>query len=197
MLDVRAGRSHPLTIRYAAGMSDLIGDLIDILRIDIDRWRTLAGGLDRELLARPPAPGEWSALQCLGHAADTEGFVFAARIRAIKDGRAELPSYDPDVQGTPVTPETDPLALAERLGAQRRDSLALLATVTEADLDRTSRHLELGPVTLRDLLNEWAAHDLMHIVQAERAVMQPFIPSSGPWRFYFADHDVDSSRPGA
>lgn len=50
-------------------------------------------------------------------------------------------------------------------------------------------------MTLRELLNEWAAHDLMHLVQAERAVMQPFIPDSGLWRFYFADHDVEAPKP--
>jgi hypothetical protein len=173
-------------------VSDLVGDLIDILRIDGDRWRSLATSLDRDLLARVPAPGEWSALQCLGHAADTEAFVFTARIRAIRDGRPELPTYDPDVQAEPITDTTDPIALAERLISERRDSLALLATIADEDLDRTSRHLELGPVTMRELLNEWAAHDMMHIVQAERAVMQPFIPSSGPWRSYFADHDVEA-----
>jgi hypothetical protein len=176
-------------------MPDLIGDLIDILRVDAERWRALATGLDRALLARSPAPGEWSALQCLGHAADTEATVFAARIRAIRDGRPELPKYDPDTQGTPIGAETDPAAVAERLLAQRRDGLAQLAELTEEDLDRTSRHLELGPVTLRELLNEWAAHDLMHLVQAERAVMQPFIPDSGPWRPYFADHDVEAPKP--
>lgn len=191
------GRQKPLTIRYAPGMAELVDDLIDILRIDIDRWRALAGGLDRGLLARPPSPGEWSALQCLGHAADTEAFVFSARIRAIKEGRPELPSYDPDVQGTPLSDAADPVAIADRLATLRRDSLALLATVTEADLELTSRHLELGPVTLRELLNEWAAHDLMHIVQAERAVMQPFISGSGPWRLYFADHDVEARKPPA
>jgi hypothetical protein len=178
-------------------MGDLIGDLIDILRIDGDRWRALANGLDRALLARPPAPGEWSALQCLGHAADTEAFVFTARIRAIRDGRPELSSYDPDSQATPITEATDPAALAQRLVIQRRDSLALLATLDDADLDRTSRHRELGPMTMRELLNEWAAHDMMHIVQAERAVMQPFIPASGPWRSYFVDHDVEAAEPQA
>jgi len=176
-------------------MNDLIDRLSDILRIDGERWQALATGLDRELLGRRPAPGEWSALECLGHAADTEAFVFAARIRALKEGRPALPSYDPDVQATPVTADTDPTAVAERLASQRRDSLALVATLTEGDLDRTSRHLELGPVTMRELLNEWAAHDLMHVVQAERAVMQPFIPGSGPWRFYFADHDVEAPKP--
>lgn len=176
-------------------MAELIDDLIDILRVDLERWRALATGLDRALLARRPAAGEWSALECLGHAADTEAVVFAARVRAIREGRPELPSYDPDVQGTPITAETDPVALVERLTAQRRDSLALLGTVTEADLERGSRHLELGPVTLRQLLNEWAAHDLMHVVQAERALMQPFISDSGPWRFYFADHDAAGTSP--
>ena len=83
-------------------MPDLIGDLIDILRVDAERWRALATGLDRGLLARSPAPGEWSALQCLGHAADTESTVFAARIRAIRDGRPELPKYDPDRQREPL-----------------------------------------------------------------------------------------------
>lgn len=174
-------------------MGDLIADLIDILRIDGDRWRSLANGLDRALLARPPARGEWSALQCLGHAADTEALVFTARIRAIRDGRPELPSYDPDTQATPITDATDPAVLTERLATQRRDSLALLATLRDEDLDRTSRHVELGPVTLRELLNEWAAHDMMHMVQAERAVMQLFIPASGPWRFYFADHDLEAA----
>lgn len=191
----RRGLAAVPPVRYPAAMSDVVGDLIDILRVNGDRWRQLAAGLDRGLLARAPAPGEWSALQCLSHAADTEAQVFATRIRAIKDGRPELPSYDPDTQATPVTSSSDPAAIAERLVALRRDSLALLATIAEEDLDRGSRHMELGPVTLRELLNEWAAHDLMHVVQAERAVMQPFIPASGPWRHYFADHDVEVPKP--
>ncbi len=178
-------------------MTDLINRTIAILRVDGDRWHALATGLDRELLLRPPAPGEWSALQCLGHATDTEAAVFAARVRALLAGQAVLASYDPDVASTPITADTDPAALAERHAALRAESLALLGTVAEADLDRTARHADLGPVTLRELLNEWAAHDLMHIVQAERAVMQAFIPNSGPWRRYFADHDVDVSMADA
>lgn len=171
-------------------MTDLVSRTIAVLRINADRWRALATGLDRELLARPPAPGEWSALQCLGHTTDTEAAVFAARVRAIQAGEAVLAGFDPDSMSTAITAATDPLALAERHSVLRAESVALLGTVTEADLDRTARHAELGRVTLRELLNEWAAHDLMHIVQAERAAMQAFIPGSGPWRPYFADHDV-------
>jgi len=67
-------------------MSDLITRTIAVLRVDGERWRALATGLDRELLARPPVPGEWSALACLGHATDTEAAVFAARVRALLAG---------------------------------------------------------------------------------------------------------------
>lgn len=174
-------------------MTDLISRTIAILRVDGDRWRALATGLDRELLLRAPAPGEWSALQCLGHATDTEAVVFAARVRIMLAGQPAFPSFDPDSESTPITADTDPAALTARHAALRAESLNLLAMVTEADLERAARHAQLGPVTLRELLNEWAAHDLMHVVQAERAVMQAFIPGAGPWRRYFTDHDVDAS----
>jgi hypothetical protein len=177
-------------------MSNLIAQTIDILRVDGPRWQALAT-LDRDLLTRPPEPGEWSALQCLAHAADTEAAVFGERVRAILTGSPGLRPYDPDVESTPVTADTDPVGLAERHAALRARNLELLATATEADLDRTARHSELGIVSLRELLNEWAAHDLMHIVQAERAVMQAFIPGSGPWRSYFAAHDVALGRAEA
>jgi hypothetical protein len=30
------------------------------------------------------------------------------------------------------------------------------------------------------MIHEWAAHDLMHTIQGERALMQPFIADCGP-----------------
>ena len=83
-----------------------------------------------------------------------------------------------------------PLALAEDFARLRQQSLVLLAQVRPADLDREVVHAEYGPVQLVDLLNEWAAHDLMHTVQAEQALMQPFVAGSGPWRSSFAAHDL-------
>lgn len=170
-------------------MSDVVRQTRDILEVNGPRWAALAT-IDPDLLRRQPAPGEWSALQCLGHTVDTEGAIFTARVQAILDGLPELRRYDPDSEATPIDESTDPAALATRHAALRTRSLETVGRVTAADLDRTARHMELGIVSMRELLNEWAAHDLMHLVQAERAVMQAFIPGSGPWRHYFADHDV-------
>jgi hypothetical protein len=176
-------------------MPGLIERTATILRLNGERWRSLATGIDRELLARRPADGEWSAIECLGHAADTEDHVFAARIRALLACR-DFTAYDPDAEATPITDETDPRVLADLHAHARAASISLIASLSEADLDRTARHAELGEVTLGELLNEWWAHDTMHLVQAERALMQPFIVGSGPWRRYFADHDVEA-RPGS
>jgi hypothetical protein len=85
------------------------------------------------------------------------------------------------------------LPLPNADGAATR--FAALPSITTEDLDRTSRHLELGPVTMRELLNSGRRHDAHR--PGGRAVMQPFIPASGPWRFYFADHDVEAVRPGS
>ena len=171
-------------------MDELIDRTIAILAANAPRWGILADSIDFELLARRPEPGEWSALQCLGHAADTEVAVFGRRVEAIRDGQPRLARYEPDVEGTPITSTTDPAELVARHASGRARNLAMLATLTTADLGKTSIHEELGEVSLAELLNEWAAHDLMHIVQAERALMQPFIEASGPWRGYFVEHDV-------
>lgn len=169
-------------------MFDLTRDIRAILRIDLDRWRGIAS-LGRTPIDRRPEPDQWSALECLVHAADTEA-LFGQRMRAILDGQAILPAFDPDTQSTPVTDRTDPADVVAVLAERRARNEAILEIITEADLDRGSDHAELGPVTLRQLLNEYPAHDLMHIVQAERAIMQVFVPHTGPWRHYFAEHDV-------
>jgi hypothetical protein len=152
-------------------------------------WTALAAVDSAGLLARRPAVGEWSALQCLQHVVDTEHAVFRARVVSILEGR-DIVAYNPDIEGNVDRIIRSARGLAADLQPMRAASLAVLDGIGDEDLEKTARHRELGRVTLRELLNEWAAHDLMHLVQAERALMQAFIPGSGPWRGYFADHDL-------
>ena len=177
-------------------MSDLLAQVRSMLQSSPDRWAAIARA-EASLLARQPEPGEWSAIQALQHVVDTEAGVFRARVLAIRDGAASFPGFNPDAEGHVDHPEGPAADLAARLAPLRAESLAILDTVTADDLRKTSRHAELGVVTMAELLNEWAAHDTMHIVQAERALMQAFIPGSGPWRGYFVDHDVEAKAPAA
>jgi hypothetical protein len=162
---------------------DLMGYVTSVLKTTPNRWLTLTSTLPDDLLRRPPAMGEWPASDCLYHLYATELSVFPLRVRLFLEGR-DFPAYDPD------RAEAE---LAEEFARLRAGSLGLLATVRDEDLDLQVRHSDLGPVRLREMLNEWAAHDLMHTVQAERALMQAFLPGTGPWREFFADHDVESS----
>ena len=171
-------------------MPNLLAQVRSMLASTPDRWVALAR-VDESVLTRQPEPGEWSAVQALQHLVDTEAGVFRVRVLAIRDGAESFPAFDPDAEGNVDHPRGTVADLAAQLVPLRAESLALLDSLTAGDLGRTSRHPELGIVTMAELLNEWAAHDAMHLVQAERALMQAFIPGSGPWRGFFVDHDVE------
>ena len=167
-------------------MENLLEQARSILVTTGPRWRTLTESVDESLLARAPMAGEWSAADCLRHLVETERNVFPVRVRCFLEG-SDFPAFDPDAAAALVDVRT-PRILVDEFAALRAASLELLATLTETDLDRTAKHAALGQVTLGEMLHEWAAHDLMHTVQGERALMQPFIAGVGPWRSYFTDH---------
>ena len=52
-------------------MDQLIARVREILSATPGYWRALAGSVEPSLLARRPAPGEWSADECLHHLLDT------------------------------------------------------------------------------------------------------------------------------
>ena len=110
-------------------------------------WLNLTGKLPAHLLAQPPLPGEWSALECLQHLVDTEHWVFPVRVLRLLAGQ-DFPAFDPDSQGTRPDVGLSPGELAGEFARLRRVSLNLLLKVKPADLDRQARHQELGIVSL-------------------------------------------------
>jgi hypothetical protein len=173
-----------------AAVTTVLPEVGAILTTTPPRWLALTDGMTLEALTRPPVEGEWSAVACLRHLLDTERSVFPVRVRAFLAG-ADFPAFDPNTEGSPDGGES-PRDLAAEFARLRAGSLALIDKLRADDLARTAHHPELGPVTLGEMLHEWAAHDLNHTVQAERALMRPFIAACGPWRPGFADHDVSS-----
>jgi hypothetical protein len=119
---------------------------------------------------------------------DAERSNFPVRFRAFMEGR-DFEPFDPNRELADLDAQTSE-QLAATFAGLRKESLDLLEGVTDEDLGRTARHPAFGPVTLGQMLQTWAAHDLNHTVQAERALMQPFILACGPWRSFFQDHVV-------
>jgi hypothetical protein len=159
-----------------------------VLSLTAQRWQQLTSTLPNELLVRPPAAGEWSALVCLQHLLDAELHLFPVRLRALLAGQ-NFSDFDPG-QATAVPSSLAPMQLAAAFANARGENLPLIRGTTGEDLQRSVQHPRLGSVTLAELLQTWAAHDLMHTVQAERALMQAFMRDCGPWRPFFRDHEV-------
>jgi len=170
-------------------MGEIIPHTITILKTTLNRWSDMVGNIPEELMTQKPIEGEWSAEECLQHLIDTEQWVFPSRVRAFLESE-DFPAFDPLSQGTVGKVQKQAGELIAEFAQLRDESLLLLQTLSSQDLSRKAIHQELGEVSLEEMLNEWAAHDLVHTIQAERALMQPFIKGCGPWKQYFLDHTI-------
>lgn len=160
-----------------------------VLASTAPRWQALVETVPAELLERKPTPTEWSAAECLEHLLHSERDIFGVRMRHLLEGRPELVAYDPDAPRE-ADPERSSQERIAAFKAARDENLKMLDQCTDQDLQRTSHHPEYGPTTLAMILNTWTSHDLDHTIQAETALMQPFIPQSGHWQWEFAAKEI-------
>ena len=169
-------------------MHTMLEPIYAVLATTPERWLRLTEDLPADVLTRPPAEGEWSARACLQHLLVAERTLFPVRFQAFLTGK-NFTAFDPDQVHADLEALTA-AQLAAAFAEARRENLALFERVTDDDLGRSVQHPQFGMVTLAQMLHTWAAHDLMHTVQAERALMQPFMLACGPWRAFFRDHEV-------
>ena len=172
-------------------MNDLFMHLKAVLQTTPNRWHDLTATFPEALLRRRPADGEWSAIECLQHLIDIEA-IFTQRVHAFLAG-ADFPAFFPDEEGSSLSDTISAQALATQFSTLRQKTIELIDGLDESDLERKAVHAELGRVTLSNMLHEWGGHDLMHLVQAEQALMQPFIDGCGAWQVYFAKHHAKAT----
>src|SRR5262249_7133646 len=77
-------------------------------------------------------------------------------------------------------------ALLDEFARGREANLRELAALKldDAALDRPGLHPALGPVTMRQLLATWVAHDLDHVMQIARVMARQYTDEVGPWCAY-------------
>ncbi len=168
-------------------MNDVIlATAVPLLAATPARWETLVRDVPLEVLLMKPAPTEWSALECLQHLVDTERLSMPIRLKALL-AEQSFPGFNPKQHGSKGLPTRE---LAGEFSRLRHENLSFLSEVTEADLTKRALHAEYGMVSMREFLHHWVGHDLMHTIQAERALLQPFIRGCGPWQVNYTDHQV-------
>jgi hypothetical protein len=149
--------------------------------------RALLEGLPPVWTDADEGPETWSPYIIVGHLVCGERTDWLPRARVILDQgpQRRFAPYDRfaqfrESQGKSLTELLDEF---ERL---RAESLATLAgwRLTEAQLALEGEHPDFGPVTLRQLLAAWVAHDLGHLAQTARVLAKQYRDAAGPWRAY-------------
>jgi hypothetical protein len=142
-------------------------EVANALRASLLAVRVECTGLPAAVLRWHPAPGEWCALDVIGHLIEAEQRGFAGRVRTIlAEADPELQRWDPDA----VARERrdcgrDPGTLLAEWTRLREASAAMVDGLQPGDLARSGRHPQVGRLSIGDLLAEWVHHDRNHLRQ--------------------------------
>jgi hypothetical protein len=147
---------------------------------------TVLRGVAPEDLDWQPAPDRWSISMVLAHLADVEVRGFVSRFRAMaNEDNAFLPVYD-QLDLFRDGRSFDGMAELRAFERLRGENIGWLRTLPASVLGRRGRHEQLGEITFKELLNEFAFHDLGHIRQVmELYRSRVFYPQMGGFRRYY------------
>jgi hypothetical protein len=165
----------------------VLGEAIGILARTPATLDAMLRGLPEAWTVAHEGGDTWSAVDVIGHLIHGEQTDWMPRTKIILEHRDARPfdRFDRLAQLDVSALRTLDSLLDEFATLRRRnlDELGALE-LTPADLDRPGRHPELGPVTMRQLLATWTAHDLDHVMQVSRVLARQYSDEVGPWRAY-------------
>jgi hypothetical protein len=143
---------------------------------------TMLGAVAPDVLRWKPTPDRWSISEVLSHLADCEDCLIERVHRIVLEDAPPLKEYEPPSEGFAAGSPQEHLS---RFTHTRRELVQFLRTLPPEVGARTAQHSKLGLVTLEQMLNEWASHDLGHIRQiAELYRARAFHPHAGPFAAY-------------
>jgi hypothetical protein len=139
--------------------------------------------------AADEGPGTWSPYVVIGHLIHGERADWMPRLAIILEhgpSRA-FDTFDREAQFRESSGQPLP-ALLDEFSALRRENVARLRSLNlqPAHLELQGTHPALGPVTLRQLLATWTAHDLAHVLQVSRVMARRYKQEVGPWAEYLS-----------
>jgi len=155
-----AAASHPESRRILALAQRALGDL-----------RGLLAGLDAELLDAPPAPGEWSIREILGHVVIIERRYAGHTCYAVERADADPVRIPEDRLPTaaPADQAGDVATLLGRIAAARAETDRRLDAVAPAAMARPTVWVH-AQVDVRFRLHRFASHLVEHTIQCEKTL---------------------------
>ena len=149
--------------------------------------RTLLAGLPDDWTSATEGAETWSPYDVVGHLIHGERTDWIARAEIILAQGANLrfAPFDRFAQFRESQGRTL-VQLLDEFARLRTSNLSIVSgwKLTDVQLALEGEHPELGPVTLRNLLATWVAHDLNHLGQIARVMAKQYRDEVGPWRQY-------------
>jgi len=134
-------------------------------------------------------PGTWSPYVVVGHLIHGERADWMPRLSIILEHgtKRAFDPFDREAQFRESAGKSLETLLDEFAGL-RRENLARLRSLDlqPAQLELQGMHPDLGPVTVRQLLATWTAHDLGHLLQVSRTMTRRYRDEVGPWAQYLS-----------
>lgn len=160
---------------------------IEVLERTPGTFRALLDGLSPGWIDANEGPETFSPFDNLGHLIHGERADWIPRACVVLEQGANrrFEPFDRFAHHRESKGKTVP-ALLDEFAGLRTASLQTLRgwRLTERELALEGEHPALGPVTLRQLLATWVAHDLGHIAQTTRVMANQYRDAVGPWRAY-------------
>ncbi|WP_187388285.1 DinB family protein [Seonamhaeicola marinus] len=129
----------------------------------------LEGVTEQQYLWRPQ-PDKWNLLEIVCHLLDEEILDFKYRTKhTLEHPNTQAPGIDPE--GWVLKHDyasKDYNTTLERFLEERTTSIAWLRTLEHANWENVYQHPQLGPITAKEFLNNWLAHDYLHLRQINR-----------------------------
>ena len=163
-----------------------VAEPLAILRRTPDVLHALLYDLPDSWTNTADTPDGWYPRDVVGHLISGEMVSWLERTRRILEHGTSLPfdAFDREAmlerdRGVPMNELLDRFAQMRAASLVEFDSL-----VSDGDLDKVGMHAALGEVTLDNLLNTWAVHDLDHIGQVFAGLAGSHDAAVGPWKKY-------------
>jgi DinB superfamily len=154
--------------------------------------RTMLHGLDSAWTDATEGPETWSPFVIIGHLNHGEraDWIPRAQIILAQGTNRRFTPFDRFAQFRESEGKTLN-ELLDEFAQLRGEGLATLKSwrLTDAQLELEGEHPAFGPVTLRQLLSTWVAHDLGHVAQIARVMAKQYREAVGPWRAYLGIMD--------
>ena len=143
---------------------------LDLLKATPGILRGLMTELTAEDACWKPSPERFSVAEVLAHLSHSEGHCYRMRLdRFMAETRPEFESDDAQMY-LDLYRGADAEKALDQFEHQREANIEFLRNLPDSAGHRIALHREFGEITLAQMLNEWALHDLGHIRQVGELV---------------------------